>query len=226
MTTLVVTPMQEELTGLLDECKRQGFEINEGGAGRLPIAHIPKLGLIVACGGTGKVQFGIQTQHLLDNIPDVNLVICAGAAGALADNLSVGDVVVATSTIEHDVKERFIVKTLPEFEGQPEAIAGLKQATVSDIDTFHVHFGAIASGDEDIVDEDRRSNLEQETSALAVAWEGAGGARACAFNQVGYVEVRGVTDVANTQASSDFEQNLAMVMANISMLLILWVSQG
>jgi adenosylhomocysteine nucleosidase len=225
MTILVVTPMREELISFLDECKRQGLQAMENRAGRLPIVQIPQLNLILACGGTGKVQFGIQTQHLLDNIPNIKLAICAGAAGALADNLSVGDVVVATSTIEHDVKERFINKTLPEFEGQPGAIAGLKQA-VSNIDTFHVHFGAIASGDEDIVDEDRRSNLEQETSALAVAWEGAGGARACAFNQVGYVEVRGVTDVANAQAPSDFEQHLAMVMANISMLLISWLGQG
>jgi nucleoside phosphorylase len=30
------------------------------------------------------------------------LVVCAGSAGALLDALAVGDVVVATATIEHD----------------------------------------------------------------------------------------------------------------------------
>lgn len=225
MTTLVITPMLEELTGFLDGCRHQGFQAVENRAGRLPILKIPQLNLILACGGTGKVQFGVQTQHLLDNIPNIKLAICAGASGALADNLAVGDVVVATSTIEHDVKERFIMKALPKFEGQPGAIAGLKGA-VSNIDTFRVYFGAIASGDEDIVHEERRRNLEQETNALAVAWEGAGGARACAFSQVGYVEVRGVTDVANAQAPSDFEQNLALAMANISTLLSSWLGQG
>jgi adenosylhomocysteine nucleosidase len=222
MTTLVVTPMREELIGFLNGCKRQGLQTEENRAGRLPIVQIPQLNLTLACGGTGKVQFGVQTQHLLDSIPNIELTICAGAAGALVNNLSVGDVVVGTSTIEHDVKERFIMKSLPEFTGQLEAITGLKQAK-SSIDAFQVRFGAIASGDEDIVDEDRRSTLKQETNALAVAWEGAGGARACAFSQVGYVEIRGVTDVANAQAASDFEQNLAMVMANISTLLGSWL---
>jgi adenosylhomocysteine nucleosidase len=55
-----------------------------------------------------------------------------------------------------------------------------------------------------------------------VAWEGAGGARACKFSQVPFVEIRGVTDKADHSAPSDFESNLALAMNNIAALIIAW----
>jgi len=58
--------------------------------------------IILAQGGHGKTQFGIQTQHLLDLIPNISLLICAGAAGGIARFINIGDIVVATSTVEHD----------------------------------------------------------------------------------------------------------------------------
>jgi adenosylhomocysteine nucleosidase len=55
-----------------------------------------------------------------------------------------------------------------------------------------------------------------------VAWEGAGGARACAFSQVPFVEIRGITDTADHNAASSFETNLALAMGNIAQLLVAW----
>jgi Phosphorylase superfamily len=51
----------------------------------------------------GKVQFAIQTQHVLDVRRTWEVVVCAGAAGALSDGLAVGYVVVATEAVEHDI---------------------------------------------------------------------------------------------------------------------------
>jgi nucleoside phosphorylase len=60
--------------------------------------------MVIAVGGNGKAQFGVQAQHLIDHCPGVRVLFCVGGAGRLADGLSVGDVVVGTSTIEHDYK--------------------------------------------------------------------------------------------------------------------------
>jgi adenosylhomocysteine nucleosidase len=86
-----------------------------------------------------------------------------------------------------------------------------------------VHFGQVASGDEDIVSLDRAQALRLATEALAVAWEGAGGARACAFSHTPYLEIRGVTDQATVDAPAHFEQNLALAMRNIATLLSGWL---
>jgi adenosylhomocysteine nucleosidase len=219
--TLIITPLQKELDFFLSSCARQGLQAENSVIGRLPVARFPALGLTLARGGTGKVQFAVQTQHLLDARPGWELVICAGAAGGLADDLSIGDVVIATTTIEHDYNNKFSQRPLPRFDGAPSAIASLRQAASAAV-PFKVHWGAVASGDEDVVDDERRQALQQLTGALAVAWEGAGGARACAFSAVPFVEMRGVTDAADHDAPADFEANLEIAMNNIAALVMRW----
>jgi adenosylhomocysteine nucleosidase len=134
----------------------------------------------------------------------------------------VGDVVVATETVEHDIHNRFGKPLLPRFAGAEVALSGLRSIASPD-ETFQVHFGPIASGDEDIVDADTRSMLHQSTRALAVAWEGAGGARACCFSGIPFVEIRGITDEADSDAASDFEENLGGTMKNVATLIASWL---
>ena len=225
MKRLIITPMKEELDLLLQSCTKRGFHTESAMIGRLPVVRIPDLDVTLARGGLGKVQFAVQTQHLLDTCNHWDLIICAGAAGALADEVSVGDIVVATTTVEHDYNNKFSERALPKFDGAPAAIADLKSVSHS-TDTFSVHFGPIASGDEDVVETERKRMLYESTGALAVAWEGAGGAKACAFNSLPFVEIRGVTDTADHNAASDFEDNLGVAMSNLATLITSWINQA
>ena len=222
MKILIIIPIQKEFDAFLQACAGHGLEAEEARLGLLPVVRLPRLDITVAQGGLGKVQFAVQTQHLLDVYSDWDLVICAGAAGALVDQLAVGDVVVATETVEHDINNNFGQPLRPRFSGAPAAIEALKQVPPPP-DSFKVHFGPVASGDEDVVAVERRQQLHDLTGALAVAWEGAGGARACQFSQVPFVELRGLTDKANSSAASDFEANLPTVMRNIVTLLVAWL---
>ena len=225
MSRLIITPMKEELDFLLQNCTNRGFHAKSAMIGRLPVVRLPDLNVTLARGGLGKVQFAVQTQHLLDTCSDWDLVACAGAAGALADEVSVGDVVVATTTVEHDYNNKFSERALPKFDGASAAIADLKSVSQS-VKTFSVHFGPIASGDEDVVETERKRILHESTGALAVAWEGAGGARACVFSGLPFVEIRGVTDTADHKAASDFEDNLEVAMSNLATLIISWINQA
>jgi adenosylhomocysteine nucleosidase len=224
MKILTLVPIQAELDFLLQAWVDKGFQTRNSIMGRLPVAHVPELDVTLACGGLGKAQFAVQTQHLLDACPTWDLVICAGAAGALVDVLSVGDVVVATETVEHDIHNRFGKPLLPRFAGAEAVLSGVR-SVASHIESLQVHFGPIASGDEDVVDADTRRMLHQRTGALAVAWEGAGGARACHFSGVPFVEVRGITDEADSNAASDFEENLGGAMENVATLIAFWLDR-
>src|SRR5262249_20722267 len=103
----------------------------------------------------------------------------------------------------------------------PETIARLRYVQMP-ADGFSVHYGIVASGDEDIVTSDRATALREATGAIAVAWEGAGGARASLFNALPFVELRGVTDTANQEAAADFHANLRRVMANLATFILRW----
>jgi adenosylhomocysteine nucleosidase len=224
MKILTLVPIQPEIDFLLQSCTEKGFHPRTSMIGRLPVVHLTELDMTLACGGLGKVQFAVQTQHLLDVCPRWDLVICAGAAGALVDGISVGDVVVATETVEHDIHNEFGKPLVPKFSGA-EAVVSALRSVMPPCNPFQVHFGPIASGDEDVVDTDRRRVLHRRTGALAVAWEGAGGARACHFSGVPFVEIRGITDRADSDATSDFEANLGSAMGSIATLITSWLNR-
>jgi adenosylhomocysteine nucleosidase len=132
------------------------------------------------------------------------------------------DVVVATETVEHDIRNQFGEPLLPRFRGDAAAVAELRSPAAL-CPSFQVHVGPVASGDEDVADSDRRKMVHARTGALAVAWEGAGGARACRFSGLPFVEIRGITDRADSEAALDFRGNLRGAMGNLAMLLTCWL---
>ena len=67
---LMVIPMREELEPFVQECVEQGLAAEPLPIGRVQAVCLPGLGLVAAKGGLGKVQFGVQTQHLMDRGPE------------------------------------------------------------------------------------------------------------------------------------------------------------
>jgi adenosylhomocysteine nucleosidase len=220
MTILIITPLPKEHKALLagfGDLHAQPMSLD-----KLATTHLPGLNLMLAIGGVSKAQFALQTMHLLhsmDHQPEV--VICAGASGALHESLSIGDVVVGVQTVEHDYRNGFSQRRRPRFDGHPPTIDRLRAVEPLG---FRVMFGAIASGDEDIIGQARRAEVRAETGAAAVAWEGAGGARACAFMDVPYVEIRGISDSASESAPTEFRANLSLAMGNLGKLIRAWLA--
>jgi adenosylhomocysteine nucleosidase len=220
---IIVTPLQEEYNNLHASLSALALKSYSAQIGKLDVHCFPEIDVTLARGGHGKTQFGIQTQHLLDHAK-FDLVICAGAAGALAPEVRVGDVIIATSTLEHDYNLKFSVRPKPSFAGDTKSIEQIRELDLSDVD-FNIHFGIMAGGDEDVIESTRGAELYKEHNALAVAWEGVGGARASAFSEVPYLEIRGATDTANHEAPVVFDINLKIVMKNIVFLLHKWLKK-
>jgi adenosylhomocysteine nucleosidase len=223
MQILVVTPIQEEIDFFRKSCVEQGFQAETTVIGKLPVTRFPELGMTLGAGGLGKTQFAVQTQHLIDVGPGWDLVICAGAAGALDDGLAIGDIVIATETVEHDIRNKFGKPLLPKFRSAEAIVTSFRGKFVNP-SILQVHFGPVASGDEDVIEPERRQEIQSRTGALVVAWEGAGGARACQFSGVPYLEIRGVTDNASGTAAADFATNLENVMRNVAILITSWIT--
>jgi len=151
-------------------------------------------------------------------------LICAGAAGSLTAELSVGDVVVGTETVEHDFRLLFATRPLPRFPGHGPSIDALRRLAHG-VSGFRVVFDVIASGDEDVVVSERAQAIRDQTGAACVAWEGSGAARAALFNGIGSLEIRAVTDAADKEAPQRFDANLPIAMANLASLLRLWLEE-
>lgn len=145
-------------------------------------------------------------------------MICAGAAGGIDPSVNIGDIVVATATVEHDYHLKFNARPLPSFNASVYHLELLRTLEPPS-DAYRIHFGKIASGDEDVITRARARELREQTDALAVAWEGAGGARAAGFMKIPYLEIRGLTDVADNNSPVVFDENLKLVMPRIASLI-------
>jgi adenosylhomocysteine nucleosidase len=222
---LVITPIEAEMDALSGVLRELGGEDEQVPVGRATARSFYQGSVLLLQGGLGKAEFGVRTQHALDTLRGVGGVVCAGVAGALDETLAVGDVVVATATAEHDFNwprgER------PRFEGHGPFIDAIKDANVQTEGDFAIHFGPIASGDEGINDIVRAREIREGTGALAVAWEGAGGARAGRFSEVPFLEVRGISDLADSDANSEWRGNIPRAMRNVADVLdalVRWVA--
>ncbi len=222
--TLVMVPQADESAPLLAALSALGYEQSVRRIGQLDVAFLAALELAVAVGGHGKVQLAVQTQHLLDLLPSVRTVVCAGAAGSLSATARWGDVVVGSCSVEHDYKLRFVAEPLPVHRADPGVVEEILAATSDWPGGFRMLSGPIASGDEDVVDSARAGELHAETGAICVAWEGAGAARAAAFSRRRFVELRVITDAADAAAAADFHASLEEVVPHLAEVLVVWVA--
>ncbi len=236
--TLVICPLQVELRYLAEGFRKLGAEVqtesreircgrNVGNESQSltiekkieKIYFVPERNFILVRGGHGKVEFAVRTLQWLSHFgEEVGFAICVGGAGGLATELQIGDVLVAENIIEHDYIERFDQNAKsPMFSGHAEMLA--RVSAINAKFGFHWRVCLVASGDEDIIDSVRAEELVKKTSAHGVAWEGAGGARACRSHQIPFLEIRGITDNARHEVAANFAKNLEVAMANVAKFL-------
>ena len=219
MKSLLVFPIEKERRYFAGFLQRQKISLEYFSMARSGnLIYAPSINAYLAVGGHGKVQFGLQSQYLLDRLEGIAFLFCIGSAGSLDSSVKIGDTVIGTGTVEHDYREAFSVNSpLPFFK---RSIEPKRKISFENEYTFDVHEGIIASGDEDIVSEERSRELYARTEAIAVAWEGAGGARAAHFNGLGFAEIRGITDNACHDVPASFIRNLPVAMENTARVFV------
>ena len=216
---LVLCPISKELQYVAETLGRQGVAlkaIHQAGEKKLYEGD----GFLLGQGGYGKVEYALSVQKHLLLHETLTGVLCVGSAGSMAEEVKPLDLVVASYTAEHDFKEGFAPsgKGVPKFSASEELLAKAKGSTLPGCS---IHYGGIASGDEDIITKERVSEVRARTEgALAVAWEGAGGARACRRLKKNYLEIRAITDTCGNEASQDFIANLEKAMIHAATFLL------
>jgi adenosylhomocysteine nucleosidase len=122
---LVLAPDIVEVEGLLQGFARRGVSYQEVRIGSLKCVSLDSIDVLLSIGGNGKSQYGVQAQYLIDRWSATELLICVGASGRLTNTVDIGDLVVATATVEHDYKERFNPEPLPRHAADPDGLADL-----------------------------------------------------------------------------------------------------
>lgn len=166
---------------------------------------------VVVRSGIGKVNAGICAQILVD-VFEVDAIINTGIAGSLNKDINIGDIVLSTDVLQHDVDAtgfgygkgqipRMEVLSFRADEKLRELAAEACREVNPDI---HVFEGRIASGDQFICDQKVKDDIVTEFGGFAVEMEGAAIGQAAYLNNVPFLIIRAISDKADGSAQVDY----------------------
>jgi adenosylhomocysteine nucleosidase len=175
--------------------------------------------VVVVRSGIGKVNAGVCTQILVDDF-HVEAVINTGIAGSLKNEINIGDIVVSTDAVQHDMDARkfgYPKGQIPQMDVFSfVASTKLREAAVKACERVNpdiaVFEGRIVSGDQFVADADVKKILIEDFSASCTEMEGAAIAQAAYLNKIPFVILRAISDKADNSATMDyptFEQKAA-----------------
>lgn len=170
--------------------------------------------IVFAVSGVGKVNAAICTQLMIDHF-NPTIIINTGIAGALSNDLNMMDTVIGTSLVYHDMTEGILDTYFPftsEFICNKYLINLAKEAHSEG------KLGKIATGDQFINSSKKKEELFKDHGALCVEMEGGAIAHTAFVNDKPFVVIRTISDLANDDAYStydEFEDKAAEVSSDI-----------
>jgi adenosylhomocysteine nucleosidase len=193
--TAVTAERDAALQKMVNPHARQiyGIEFYEGTIGRISC--------VLAMAGIGKVNAARCVQLMIDQFqPD--RIVNIGSAGALHPEVKIGDVIISTACIQHDLDltafglpKGYISETEGLFTADPELRRLCEQAMGRTIDDrFRVYAGLIVTGDQFNDSVARKEQLYREFGAYCIEMEGAAVAQVCAMCRVPFVIIRSISD--------------------------------
>jgi len=165
--------------------------------------------VVVVRSGIGKVNAGICAQILVDRF-HVDTLINTGIAGSLDAKIDIGDLVISTDALHHDMDAvnfgyepgqipRMDVLAFPADEELVKKAVEANQKANPEI-----HTGRVASGDQFIAAGDVKDRIAEGFHPLCVEMEGAAIAQVAYLNKVSYVIIRAISDKADNSATMDY----------------------
>mgnify|MGYP000348698658 CR=1 FL=1 len=169
--------------------------------------------VVVVRSGIGKVNAAICTQILIDDF-HAEVVINTGIAGSLNADINIGDIVVSTDLIHHDMNAvafGYPVGQIPQMDEfsfpADEKLRKLAAKVCKEVNPeISVFEGRICSGDQFISDKSVKDAIISEFGGFAVEMEGAAIGQAAYLNHIPFLVVRAISDKADGSAHMDYAE--------------------
>lgn len=186
--------------------------------------------VLVKC-GVGKVNAAMATQILITKFC-VEKIINTGIAGGLDDRLSILDIVVSDSLGYHDFDVTGFGNKKGEVPGMKSSnFIADKELRDSAVEVYkkggfasNIFIGKIVSGDQFISANKIKKQIQKEFNPMCVEMEGAAIAHVCYVNNIPFVIIRCISDLANEKAvKGEYQEEKA---AQISSYLVYTMLEG
>ena len=188
--------------------------------------------VVVVRSGIGKVNAAVCTQILVDCY-QVSGVINTGIAGSLKAEINIGDIVLSSDALQHDMDATgfgYPVGQIPQmdifaFPGDgklrrlAEEMCGLVNPDI------RTHVGRVVSGDQFISSKEKKEWLVKTFGGICTEMEGAAIAQAAWLNGVPVLIIRAISDKADDSANMDYETFEAQAIQHSVNLLLAMIKR-
>ena len=181
--------------------------------------------VLVRC-GIGKVNAAVCTQVLID-LFNVSYIINTGVAGGLHPDINIGDIVISSDTVEHDMdvtafghSKGYIPRMDMTFFEADQWLVEIAKKAADEIKAEHkVYVGRIASGDQFVSSMKVKDEIYSNFTAYCAEMEGAAIAHTCFLNEIPFVVIRAISDKADLSAEVNFDDFVNLAAKNASKMI-------
>ncbi|WP_298946528.1 5'-methylthioadenosine/adenosylhomocysteine nucleosidase [uncultured Campylobacter sp.] len=213
----ILGAMREEVAPLLERIK--DYKEVKHANNVFYLANFSSKELVIAYSKIGKVNAALTASAMIEKFGARKLLF-TGVAGALNPNLKIGDMLYATSLVQHDVDitafghPHGYVPETSIFIKSDDALNALASSVAAE-KGIELKGGIIATGDQFICDNAKKEWLKATFKADAAEMEGASVALVCESLGVPFFVLRAISDEAGGSAEFDFDKFL-QDSANVS----------
>lgn len=181
--------------------------------------------IVLLKSGIGKVNAAMATTILMERYSP-ELIINTGSAGGFSKKLEVGDVVVSSEVVHHDVDVTAFDYEYGQVPGMPptyKADVNLVEKAIKAINNMEIQgeIGLIATADSFMEDPKRvQETRERFPDMIASEMEAAAIAQVCHQYACPFVVIRALSDIAGKESSVSFDEFLTKAAKNASEIIM------
>jgi adenosylhomocysteine/aminodeoxyfutalosine nucleosidase len=197
----------EPIIGKLENLKETVYAANKYYEGRYNGTEV-----VVAYSKIGKVFATLTATSLIEKF-GCDTLLFSGVAGAISDELNIGDLIIANALCQHDLditafghpygyvpEGEVCISTSEELRNIAKEVASSKGITLKE--------GIIATGDQFVANAQRKEWIGETFNADALEMEGASVAVVCSSLGIPFFILRAISDSADMDASFNFDEFL------------------
>lgn len=210
MKIAIMGAMPEEIAPILEKLK--DYKTTEYAGNKYYEATYNGIELVIAYSKIGKVFSALTASTMIEHFGAQKLLF-SGVAGAVSPKLKVGDLIVATKLAQHDLDITAFGHPfgfVPEgsvFVEANKALIEMSKQVAKEMGKSVVE-GIIATGDQFVANEERKSWIGLTFGADALEMEGGSVAVVCDALGVDFFILRAISDAADMDASFSFDEFL------------------
>ena len=179
----IIGAMDEEVDKL--KAKMEQVQVKKKASMEFYQGTIQGKEVVVVRSGIGKVNAGICAQILADDY-HVDGIVNTGIAGSLRAEINIGDIVISTDAVQHDMDAMafgYFLGQIPRMDTlafpADASLAELAERSCKKVlPDLSVFRGRVATGDEFVASKERKDAITQEFQAYCCEMEGAAIAQA------------------------------------------------